>query len=187
MYAVIFEVEPEAGRVQDYLDIAARLRPELEKIDGFISIERFKSLSQERQDPVVVVLARRGRDRALAPTGRAPGGATHGARPDLSRLPDPRRRRDARLRHVRAGAGAAVDAAKIQAGIDFVIPRRCAAPCRVLPGRGTFRPFCIVNAVLISGLPSGPAFANIASASRARPASAARIRPLWTNPIRILS
>jgi heme-degrading monooxygenase HmoA len=47
MYAVIFEVEPETGRVQDYLDIAARLRPELEKIDGFISIERFKSLSQE--------------------------------------------------------------------------------------------------------------------------------------------
>lgn len=47
MYAVIFEVEPETGRVQDYLDIAARLRPELEKIDGFISIERFKSLSQD--------------------------------------------------------------------------------------------------------------------------------------------
>ena len=47
MYAVIFEVEPEAGREQDYLDIAARLRPELEKIDGFISIERFRSLSQE--------------------------------------------------------------------------------------------------------------------------------------------
>jgi heme-degrading monooxygenase HmoA len=46
MYAVIFEVEPEADSVQDYLDIAARLRPELEKIDGFISIERFKSLSQ---------------------------------------------------------------------------------------------------------------------------------------------
>jgi heme-degrading monooxygenase HmoA len=47
MYAVIFEVEPEAGREQDYLDIATRLRPELEKIDGFISIERFRSLSQE--------------------------------------------------------------------------------------------------------------------------------------------
>ena len=47
MYAVIFEVEPEAGHEQDYLDIAARLRPELEKIDGFISIERFRSLSQE--------------------------------------------------------------------------------------------------------------------------------------------
>ena len=47
MHVVIFEVEPEAGREQDYLDIAARLRPELEKIDGFVSIERFRSLSQE--------------------------------------------------------------------------------------------------------------------------------------------
>ena len=47
MYAVIFEVEPEPDRLQDYLGIAARLRPELEKIDGFISIERFKSLSQD--------------------------------------------------------------------------------------------------------------------------------------------
>ena len=47
MHVVIFEVEPEAGREQDYLDIAARLRPELEKIDGFISIERFRSLSQD--------------------------------------------------------------------------------------------------------------------------------------------
>ena len=45
MYAVIFEVEPAAGRQQDYLDIAAALRPELEKIDGFISIERFSSLN----------------------------------------------------------------------------------------------------------------------------------------------
>jgi heme-degrading monooxygenase HmoA len=47
MYAVIFEVEPEPDRLQDYLDIAGRLRPELEKIDGVISIERFKSLSQK--------------------------------------------------------------------------------------------------------------------------------------------
>ena len=47
MYAVIFEVEPEPERRQDYLDIAARLRPELEKIDGFISIERFQSLTND--------------------------------------------------------------------------------------------------------------------------------------------
>ena len=45
MYAVIFEVEPASGRQQDYLDIAAALRPELEKIDGFVSIERFSSLT----------------------------------------------------------------------------------------------------------------------------------------------
>jgi heme-degrading monooxygenase HmoA len=47
MYAVIFEVEPDPERRQEYLDIAARLRPELEKIDGFISIERFQSLADE--------------------------------------------------------------------------------------------------------------------------------------------
>src|SRR5437870_8336467 len=46
MHAVIFEVEPRPERRQDYLDIAARLRPELEKIDGFISVERFESLTQ---------------------------------------------------------------------------------------------------------------------------------------------
>jgi heme-degrading monooxygenase HmoA len=45
MFAVIFEVEPAAGRQQEYLDIAASLKPELEKIDGFISIERFSSLT----------------------------------------------------------------------------------------------------------------------------------------------
>jgi heme-degrading monooxygenase HmoA len=47
MYAVIFEVEPRPGRRQDYLDIAAALRPELERIDGFISVERFQSLTTE--------------------------------------------------------------------------------------------------------------------------------------------
>jgi heme-degrading monooxygenase HmoA len=47
MYAVIFEVEPRPGRERDYLDIAAALRPELDKIDGFISIERFESLTRK--------------------------------------------------------------------------------------------------------------------------------------------
>ena len=44
MIAVIFEVWPADGRKQTYLDIAACLKPELEQIDGFISIERFQSL-----------------------------------------------------------------------------------------------------------------------------------------------
>jgi heme-degrading monooxygenase HmoA len=46
MIAVIFEVWPREGRRHDYLDIAAVLRPLLDGIDGFISIERFESLSQ---------------------------------------------------------------------------------------------------------------------------------------------
>jgi len=47
MIAVVFEVWPASGRKEDYLAIAAGLRVELEKIDGFISVERFQSLTQE--------------------------------------------------------------------------------------------------------------------------------------------
>ena len=47
MIAVIFEVEPTEGQRQAYLDIAAGLRAELETIDGFVSIERFESLSRQ--------------------------------------------------------------------------------------------------------------------------------------------
>jgi heme-degrading monooxygenase HmoA len=47
MFAVIFEVQPKPGRRQDYLDIAAALRSDLEKIDGFISVERFESLGAD--------------------------------------------------------------------------------------------------------------------------------------------
>ena len=47
MLAVIFEVIPAAGRKEQYLELAAQLRPELEKIDGFISVERFASLTDE--------------------------------------------------------------------------------------------------------------------------------------------
>jgi heme-degrading monooxygenase HmoA len=46
MHAVIFEVWPRDEGRQGYLDIAAALRPTLEKMDGFISIERFQSLSE---------------------------------------------------------------------------------------------------------------------------------------------
>lgn len=46
MIAVIFEVEPADGQRERYLDIAAELRPLLDDIDGFLSIERFESLSR---------------------------------------------------------------------------------------------------------------------------------------------
>ncbi len=46
MIAVIFEVWPKAAHAKDYFDLAAQLRPELETIEGFISIERFESLSE---------------------------------------------------------------------------------------------------------------------------------------------
>lgn len=46
MIAVIFEVWPRDGYRQAYLDVAAQLRPLLDGIEGFISIERFESLSE---------------------------------------------------------------------------------------------------------------------------------------------
>ena len=46
MHAVIFEVWPKEEGRQEYLDIAAALKPRLEQIDGFISIERFQSLTE---------------------------------------------------------------------------------------------------------------------------------------------
>lgn len=45
MIAVIFEVWPTADRAAEYFDLAASLRTELEKIDGFLSVERFESLT----------------------------------------------------------------------------------------------------------------------------------------------
>jgi len=45
MIAVLFEVQPRAGKKGAYLDAAAALRPLLAQIDGFISIERFESLT----------------------------------------------------------------------------------------------------------------------------------------------
>ena len=44
MIEVIFEVQTADGRAEQYLEIAARLRSELESIEGFISVERFTSL-----------------------------------------------------------------------------------------------------------------------------------------------
>jgi len=38
-------VWPADGRRGEYLDLAAELKPQLEKMDGFISVERFQSLT----------------------------------------------------------------------------------------------------------------------------------------------
>ena len=45
MIAVIFELTPAPGRTQEYFDLAAGLAGELKAIDGFLSIERFESVS----------------------------------------------------------------------------------------------------------------------------------------------
>jgi len=45
MVAVIFEFTPAPGRFPDYLELAGQLKPELDKADGFLSLERFESIT----------------------------------------------------------------------------------------------------------------------------------------------
>ena len=80
MFAVLFEVQPRASQWQGYLDYAKLLRPELEKIDGFISIERFESLvtpgkllslSFWRDEEAVRAWRNRAEHRAVQTQGRA--------------------------------------------------------------------------------------------------------------------
>ncbi len=80
MIAVIFEVQPAAGREQEYLETAALLRAELESAEGFISIERYTSLTQPgkilslsfwRDEAAVQAWRARERHRAAQRRGRS--------------------------------------------------------------------------------------------------------------------
>ena len=46
MITVLFEVTPLPGMATRYFEIAAALAAELQKIDGFVSVERFESLTE---------------------------------------------------------------------------------------------------------------------------------------------
>jgi heme-degrading monooxygenase HmoA len=80
MIAVIFEVTPHPHTKQTYLDIAAALRPRLEHIDGFLSIERFQSLTDPgkllslsfwRDDEAVAQWRRTDEHRSAQASGRS--------------------------------------------------------------------------------------------------------------------
>jgi heme-degrading monooxygenase HmoA len=80
MFAVIFEVEPRTGMVEEYLRLAGTLRPELEKIDGFVDVERFASrdrkgrvlsLSIWRNEKALIRWRTQGRHHAAQEDGRA--------------------------------------------------------------------------------------------------------------------
>jgi len=49
MIAVIFQFEVSAGAFDEYLGLAGELRAELERIDGFLSVERFAALDDEKR------------------------------------------------------------------------------------------------------------------------------------------
>jgi heme-degrading monooxygenase HmoA len=45
MIVVVFQVTMREGQERRYFDLAAALRPELEGVEGFLSVERFESLT----------------------------------------------------------------------------------------------------------------------------------------------
>ncbi len=49
MIGVIFEVWPKPEHKDEYLALAAELRSTLEAIDGFVSVERFQSITDENK------------------------------------------------------------------------------------------------------------------------------------------
>jgi len=69
MFAVAFEVFPSETGYQRYLDIAATLRPKLDRIDGFLSVERFRSLT----DPGWILSLSLWRDEAALVRWRSDG------------------------------------------------------------------------------------------------------------------
>jgi heme-degrading monooxygenase HmoA len=80
MIAVIFEVWPAEGQRDAYLAHAARLRTDLETIDGFISVERFQSITDPdkmlslsiwRDETAVAAWRNQTRHRATQRAGRA--------------------------------------------------------------------------------------------------------------------
>lgn len=80
MFAVVFEVHPKPEHWQDYLGLAGALRPELEKIDGFIANERFTSRGREgwvlslsiwRDEKAVIRWRTRARHHAAQERGRS--------------------------------------------------------------------------------------------------------------------
>ncbi len=47
MVIVLFELTTKPGKDAGYFDLAGQLHPELEKVDGFVSVERFESVAQK--------------------------------------------------------------------------------------------------------------------------------------------
>ena len=104
MVSVIFEVWPHPEHRAGYLDWAAELKNELVKMEGFISIERFQSLT----DPDKLLSLQFWRDDAcliscLAQSGSASRGAVSRPQDDVQGIPAADRRGDPRLWPQRAG------------------------------------------------------------------------------------
>ena len=85
MIAVIFEVFPK--NMDDYMDIAAAMRPLAEGVEGFISVERFQSMTNPEKYLSVSYFERRSGGGAVAQCGGTPPSPSTRTRKSVHRLP----------------------------------------------------------------------------------------------------
>ena len=100
MIAVIFEVTPKDGQKGHYLDIAATMRPMVEQVEGFISVERFQSLTNPEKLLSISFFEDEAAIDRWRNTSRPPVGPIQITRRNICRLPPAHLPCDPRLRHV---------------------------------------------------------------------------------------
>jgi len=139
MIAVIFELEPREGRTAGYFELAASLRPTPQAVDGFISVERFESLSTPgrylslsfwRDEEAVRNWRCIGMHRDAQQQGRAQILAGYRLPATGYRLPAARGGGDARLRLARTRASAARFASSVVINAAVPHQRPCAQAAR---------------------------------------------------------
>ena len=77
MIVVIFEMTMKEGKGDAYFDLAEQLRSELESVDGFLAVERFRSLRNANKYCIDLALARRRVGPGLESAGRPSARAGH--------------------------------------------------------------------------------------------------------------
>jgi heme-degrading monooxygenase HmoA len=149
MFAVLFEVQPLAERLDDYLGLAKLLRPELEAIDGFIDNERFASkrtagrllsLSTWRDEKAVIRWRTLGVHHAAQEKGRFEIFADYHLRVGEivadTRPPEGQALREQRLDQTEIGAAKIVTISEVPSDADGVADGDLAAALGLTPAQG---------------------------------------------------
>ena len=167
MFSVIFEVHPRADQWDGYLDHAKMLRPELERIDGFVDNVRYRSLTRDgwilslsgwRDEKAVVRWRTRVRHHETQAKGRSEILSDYHLRVGQitrdTRVPDGHALTEQRLDETEVGAATTVTLIDARRPPDRVTPTRPNAIARRLghaPGAPGLVAWDVFEAVLTPG------------------------------------
>jgi heme-degrading monooxygenase HmoA len=167
MFAVVFEVQPRPGQQDAYLGLAQMLRPELERVDGFVEVVRYRSLTRDGwmlslstwdDEKALVRWRTHARHHAVQERGRGEVFLDYRLRVGEvaadSTLPDGEVPRQQRLDETEAGPGTAVtlaSARRAAASIAAASPRDVAAGLGLAPDAAGLVAWDVFDAVLTPG------------------------------------